>query len=70
MCAMSEVQWCAADAKDYARFEASLEHSFGMFDAMGMSYCLDHKGLIGLERIPARTPEELEEYLNSEKQSW
>ena len=67
MCAMSEVQWCAADAKDYERFDASLEHSYAMFDAMGMTYCLDNRGLIGLDRQPARTPEELEEYMEANK---
>ena len=70
MCAMSEVQWCAADAKDYERFTASLEHTLGMMDAMGVNYCLDYKGLIGLDRQPARTEEELEEYLKENPRSW
>ncbi len=63
MCALSEVQWCAADKKDYARFDASLDHTFAILDAMGMNYSLDCRGLIGLDRQPARTPEQLEEYL-------
>ncbi|MCR4844425.1 MAG: beta-N-acetylhexosaminidase [Bacteroidales bacterium] len=70
MCAMSEVQWCAADAKDYDRFTASLEHTLGMMDAMGVKYCLDYKGLIGLDYQPARTEEELEEYLKENPRSW
>ena len=70
MCAMSEVQWCAADAKDYERFTASLEHTLGMMDAMGVKYCLDYKGLIGLDYQPARTEEELEEYLKENPRSW
>ena len=53
MCALSEVQWCAADAKDYQRFLQSLDHTFEILDAMGLNYSLDHKGLIGLDRIPA-----------------
>jgi len=53
MCALSEVQWCAADAKDYERFLQSLDHTFEILDAMGLNYSLDHKGLIGLDRIPA-----------------
>jgi hypothetical protein len=63
MCAMSETQWCAAGTKDYERFQASLDHTFEMMDAMGVNYSLDYKGLIGLDRQPARTPEELEQYL-------
>ena len=74
MCALSEVQWCAADAKDYDRFTTSLDHSFSMFDAMGMNYCLDFRGLIGLDRQPARTEEELaaylEEYKKANPRSW
>ncbi len=70
MCALSEVQWCAADAKDYDRFTTSLEHTFEILDAMGMTYSLDHKGLIGLDRLPARTPEEIEEYRNSGEWKW
>jgi hypothetical protein len=41
-----------------------------MFDAMGVNYCLDVRGLIGLDRQPARTPEELEEYLKENPRSW
>jgi hexosaminidase len=70
MCALSEVQWCAADKKDYARFDASLDHAFEMFDAMGVNYCLDVRGLIGLDRQPARTPEEMEEYLKENPRNW
>ena len=70
MCALSEVQWCAADKKDYARFDASLEHTFAILDAMGMNYSLDCRGLIGLDRQPARTPEQLEEYLAKKDWAW
>ena len=38
MCALSEVQWCAADAKDYARFSASLDHTLEILQAMGLNY--------------------------------
>ena len=45
-----------------------------MFDAMGMNYCLDFRGLIGLDRQPARTEEELaaylEEYKKANPRSW
>ncbi len=70
LCALSEIQWCAAENKDYERFKASLEHSLAMFDAMGLNYCLDYKGLIGYDRQPARSQEELEEYLKTAKHSW
>ncbi|MBO4625336.1 MAG: beta-N-acetylhexosaminidase [Bacteroidales bacterium] len=70
MCALSEVQWCAADKKDYVRFNASLDHAFAMFDEMGLNYCMDVRGLIGLDRQPARTREELEEYLKENPVSW
>ena len=68
MCALSEIQWCAADKKDFARFDASLDHAFAIFDAMGLNYSMDCRGLIGLDRQPARSPEELEAYL--EKKDW
>ena len=70
LCALSEVQWCGADKKDYARFCASLDHTFEMLDAMGVNYSLDHKGLIGMDRVPARTPEEIREYLDSGQWKW
>ena len=38
MCALSEVQWCQAEGKDYERFTASLPHTFEILDAMGMNY--------------------------------
>lgn len=56
MCAASEIGWCAADAKDYDRFSASLDHTVEILDALGMNYSLAYKGLYGLNREPA--PEE------------
>ena len=70
MCALSEIQWCNADRKDYARFNNSLDHTFLMLDAMGMIYCKDVRGLIGMDYQPARTPEELEQYLKENPRSW
>ncbi len=67
MCALSEIQWCAPDKKDYARFDASLDHTFAILDAMGVNYSLDCRGLVGLDRIPARSPEELAQL---EKPAW
>ena len=70
MCALSEVQWCAADKKDYVRFNASLDHTFEMLDAMGVNYSLDCRGLVGLDRQPARSAEEMEEYLSHKDWGW
>ena len=65
MCAESEVAWCDADRKDFTRFNESLDHAFRMFDVMGYNYSLDIRCLIGLDRIPARTSEQLEDYLTN-----
>ena len=70
LCALSEVQWCAADQKDYERFDASLDHIFAILDAMGVNYSLDCRGLIGLDREPARSPEELEAWLADQHWGW
>ena len=70
LCALSEIQWCAADKKDFARFDASLDHTFAILDAMGVNYCLDIRGQVGLDRQPARSPEELEAYLASQHWNW
>ena len=70
LCALSEVQWCQADKKDYERFNASLDHTFAVLDKMGINYSLDCRGLIGLERKPARSASELEAYLEANKPAW
>ena len=70
MCALSEIQWCEAEKKDFARFDASLDHTFAILDAMGMQYSLDCRGKIGLERQPARNAEELEAYLAKKDWGW
>lgn len=69
LCALSEVQWCNADRKDYTRFDSSLDHTFQMLDAMGYTYAKHVRGLIGLpgQEQPARTPEELANYLEEQK---
>ena len=72
MCALSEVQWCDADNKDYDRFVTSLAHTAEILDAAGYTYCKDVFGIVGLpgNEHPARTPEELEEYLAANPVSW
>lgn len=39
LCALSEVQWCAADNKDPERFRKAMEHSFRILDELGYEYC-------------------------------
>jgi len=72
MCALSEVQWCNADRKDYARFDAALDHTFKMLDVMGYTYAKHVRGIIGLpgHEQPARSPEELAKYLEENKDRW
>ncbi|MBR6055331.1 MAG: beta-N-acetylhexosaminidase [Bacteroidales bacterium] len=48
LCAVSEVQWCAPETKDYERFLLSLDHSFAVFDLTGYTYAKHVKGIIGL----------------------
>ena len=72
MCALSEVQWCNADRKDYTRFDASLDHTFQMLDVMGYTYAKHVRGIIGLpgHEQPARTEEELAKYLEENAIGW
>jgi hexosaminidase len=72
MCALSEVQWCDAARKDYARFDASLDHTFKMLDVMGYTYAKHVRGIIGLpgHEQPARSEEELAKYLEENEIGW
>ena len=72
MCALSEVQWCDAERKDFTRFDASLDHTFKMLDVMGYTYAKHVRGIIGLpgHEQPARSAEELAEYLEENKIGW
>ena len=72
MCALSEVQWCDAGRKDYARFDASLDHTFKMLDVMGYTYAKHVRGIIGLpgHEQPARSEEELAKYLEENEIGW
>ena len=38
LCALSEVQWCEPETKDYERFSAALNHTYEILDAMGLNY--------------------------------
>ena len=72
LCALSEVQWCNPDRKDYARFDAALDHTFEMLDVMGYTYAKHVRGIIGLpgHEQPARTEEELKQYLEENPIGW
>ena len=70
MCALSEIQWCDAERKDFDRFNASLDHTFRMLDVMGYTYCLDIRGKVGLDRVPARTEDELKQYMETKEWQW
>ena len=70
MCALSEVQWCDKDRKDFDRFNASLDRIFKVFDLLGYSYCRNIRGEIGLRREPARSEAELKEYLENNPVGW
>ena len=72
MCALSEVQWCNADRKDFVRFDTSLDHTFKMLDVMGYTYAKHVRGIIGLpgQEQPARSKEELVKYLEENKTEW
>lgn len=49
MSALSEVQWCQPENKNYERFkESMISHAFEIFDAMGMTYSRDVLGQYGL----------------------
>ena len=62
MSAITEVQWCAADNKDWDRFRTSLDHMAKIYEQLGFTYCKALWGQIGLpgHEIPARSAEELD----------
>lgn len=67
LAALSEVQWVQEGHKDWERFRKSLDHSAAIYDEMGLTYCKYAWGIVGLPENaqPARTPEELQKYLDS-----
>ncbi|MBR6885946.1 MAG: beta-N-acetylhexosaminidase [Bacteroidales bacterium] len=70
LCAVSEVQWCTPENRDYARFDAALDHTFAILDAMGVNYSLDCRGLVGLDRVPARDSADMAEYMATKTWDW
>ena len=51
MAALSEVQWCSLENKDYDRFKASLQHAFDIYDVMGLNYCKAVVGEYGMDYV-------------------
>ncbi len=49
MDALSEVQWCQEQVKDFDRFKKSLQHMFRIYDQAGYTYC---KEIIGQHGLP------------------
>ena len=72
MCALSEVQWCGEDNRDYDRFLASLPTTGAMLDARGYTWCKYALGTAGMpgDEHPVRTPEELAQYLKENPREW
>lgn len=60
--ALSEVQWCSGEARDYGRFLGSMEHMKAIYEKLGYTYCRYTWGVAGMpghEQDP-RSAEELE----------
>lgn len=55
MDALSEIQWCDADKKDYERFKESLGHMMKIYDVLGYTYSKDILGEYGLPGVPGGT---------------
>ncbi|MBP5382075.1 MAG: beta-N-acetylhexosaminidase [Bacteroidales bacterium] len=72
LAALSEVQWEAEGARDWERFRAALDHSAEIYKAMGLTYCKYPWGIVGMPGYeqPARTPEEIEAYLQVRRGPW
>lgn len=65
LAALSEVQWCAEDSKDYDRFRTALDQHAKLYEALGYTYCKYPWGIVGLpdSEQKARSHEELRSYV-------
>lgn len=59
MSALSEVQWCTPENKDFDRFKASLAHTFEIYDVMGLNYSRAILGEYGMDYV--KVEEKVEE---------
>lgn len=68
LAALSEVQWCAPETRQFSRFRESMEHHREIYEELGFTYAKHLWGVIGLpgSEQPARSPEELQAYMNSQ----
>ena len=64
LAALSEVQWCTPENRQYPRFVESMDHHREIYGQKGLTYAKHLWGIVGLPgaEYPARTPEEIEEY--------
>ena len=49
LAALSEVQWCPSDSKDFARFRSSMERHSRIYDISGYTYARHLWGVIGVK---------------------
>ncbi|MBO5194398.1 MAG: hypothetical protein J6B62_05840, partial [Bacteroidales bacterium] len=67
--ALSEVQWCTPENRQYPRFVESMDHHRKIYEQKGLTYAKHLWGIVGLPgaEYPARTPEEIEAYWASQE---
>jgi len=41
--AISEVQWCRSEQKDFDRFKSRLPHMLKIYDRLGINYCRQYE---------------------------
>ena len=69
LAALSEVQWCTPENRQYPRFVESMDHHRKIYEQKGLTYAKHLWGIVGLPgaEYPARTPEEIEAYWASQE---
>lgn len=68
LAAVSEVQWCTTENRQYPRFRLAMDRHRAIYEQKGLVYAKHLWGQIGLpgNEQPARTPEELAKYMENE----
>lgn len=69
LAALSEVQWCTPENRQYQRFVESMDYHRGIYEQKGLTYAKHLWGIVGLPgaEYPARTQKEIEEYWASQE---
>ncbi len=69
LAALSEVQWCTPENRQYPRFVESMDHHRGIYEQKGLTYAKHLWGIVGLPgaEYTARTQKEIEEYWASQE---